>query len=133
MQGWHLARWQSFVLVLESEQNLRQNSKLVLGSGKSLKLVLGLAQRLVLELVVEAEEREAEEIEKGKYWLSAFFNGISILQPAISTVKYGPTINDQPVGQVKVLDLVQCQRWSAGGLECLAAMLKRVLSPAMRI
>ena len=32
-----------------------------------------------------------------------------------------------------MLDLVQCQRWSAGGLECLAAMLKRVLSPVMRM
>ena len=63
-----------------------QSLKLVFGSGKSLRSVLGLGQRLVLELVVEVEEREAEQIEKGKYWLSVLFNVMSIFQPAISTV-----------------------------------------------
>ena len=56
-----------------------------LGFVQSLKLVLGSAQRLVSELVVEVEEREAEQIEKGKYWLSVLFNVMSIFQPAIST------------------------------------------------
>jgi len=57
-----------------------------------LRLVLGSGQRLVQELGVEVEEREAVEPEK-------------------------------------VLDLVQSQQWSAGGLGCLAAMLRLVLSP----
>jgi len=33
------------------------------------------------------------------------------------------------VVQGKVLDLVQCQQWSAGGLGCLVGLLRRALSP----
>ena len=37
------------------------------------------------------------------------------------------------MGPEKVLDLAQCRRWSAGELGCLAAMLRPVLSPIMRV
>ena len=54
-----------------------------------------------------------------------------------SNVKYHQIMHDQcnedqPVGPEKVLDLVQSRRWSAGGLWCLAATLRQVLSPGMR-
>ena len=38
-------------------------------------------------------------------------------------------IYDEPVVQGKVLDLVQCQQWNAGGLGCLVGLLRRALSP----
>ena len=56
---------------------------------------------------------------------------VSSLQPSINA--WTTNVKYQPVGPEKVLDLAQCRQWSAGELGCLAAMLRPVLSPIIRV
>ena len=95
----------------------------MLGVEESSFLVLESGQRLVPELVLEVEETVAGKGKKG-----ILLDQLS-WQKSINKHIIIDYIYDKPVVQGKVLDLVQCQQWSAGGLGCLVGLLRRALSP----